>query len=173
MWASSPAFKARAEAAIEAALRRARDPKKTVVDVIEMRQLMEQERPGKGLWDLKLEAGGLVDIEFVAQYLQLRHAAEGGPLAQNTGEALAALRAAGLADEAALSSLESAWRLEQDLSQLIKVALEDGGDPEAEPKAFKALLARAGHVREFRSLKTKLAKAKAEARAGYEAIVKV
>jgi glutamate-ammonia-ligase adenylyltransferase len=51
------------------------------------------------------------------------------------------------------------------------VALEDGGDPEVEPKAFKALLARAGHVREFRSLKTKLAKAKTEARAAFEAVM--
>ncbi len=172
MWASSPAFRARAEAAIEAALRRARDPVKTAVDVLEMRELMEQERPGKGVWDLKLTPGGLVDIEFVAQFLQLKHAASGGPLAHNTGEALAALRAAGLADDAALACLETAWRLEQDLSQLIKVALEEGGDPENEPKAFRTLLARAGHVREFRSLKTKLTRAKAEARAAFETIVR-
>jgi glutamate-ammonia-ligase adenylyltransferase len=172
MWASSPAFKARAEAAIETALRRVRDPVKTALDVLEMRELMEQERPGKGVWDLKLPPGGLVDIEFVAQFLQLKHAADGGPLAQNTGEALTALRKAGLSDDTALASLETAWRLEQDLSQLIKVALEDGGDPEAEPKAFKVLLARAGHVREFRSLKTKLTKAKAEARAAFETVMR-
>ena len=172
VWASSPEFRARAEGAIEAALRRPRDRASTAADAIEMRQLMERERPGKGDWDLKLDPGGLVDIEFAAQFLQLAHAADGGPLAQNTGEALAALRAAGLADDGALARLEAAWRLEQDLSQLIKVALEDGGDPEAEPKAFKALLARAGHVSQFKSLKPKLAKAKAEARAAYEAVVK-
>ncbi|MBO9545669.1 bifunctional [glutamine synthetase] adenylyltransferase/[glutamine synthetase]-adenylyl-L-tyrosine phosphorylase [Caulobacter sp.] len=172
VWASSPAFKARAEGAIEAALRRPREWKKTAADVIDMRELMERERPGKGDWDLKLEPGGLVDIEFAAQFLQLAHAANGGPLRQNTGEALAALREAGLADEGALSRLETAWRLEQDLSQLIKVALEDGLDVEAEPKAFKALLAKAGHVSQFKSLKPKLAKAKAEARAAYKAIVK-
>ncbi len=172
VWASSPEFKARAEGAIEAALRRPREWKKTAADVIDMRELMERERPGKGDWDLKLEPGGLVDIEFAAQFLQLAHAAGGGPLRQNTGEALAALREAGLADEGALSRLETAWRLEQDLSQLIKVALEDGLDVEAEPKAFKALLAKAGHVSQFKSLKPKLAKAKAEARAAYKAIVK-
>ncbi|PZR32602.1 bifunctional [glutamine synthetase] adenylyltransferase/[glutamine synthetase]-adenylyl-L-tyrosine phosphorylase [Caulobacter segnis] len=172
VWASSEAFRERAEGAIAAALRRARDPKKTATDVVEMRQLMERERPGKGDWDLKLDPGGLVDIEFAAQFLQLAHAANGGPLRQNTGEALAALREAGLADDGALSRLEAAWRLEQDLSQLIKVALEDGGDPEAEPKAFKALMAKAGGVAQFKSLKPKLAKAKAEARAAYEAVVR-
>ncbi|AAK24717.1 glutamate-ammonia-ligase adenylyltransferase, putative [Caulobacter vibrioides CB15] len=172
VWASSPDFKARAEGAIAAALRRPRAWKKTAADVIEMRQLMERERPGKGDWDLKLDPGGLVDIEFAAQFLQLAHAAADGPLRQNTGEALAALREAGLADAGALSRLEAAWRLEQDLSQLIKVALEDGADVEVEPKAFKALLAKAGGVTQFKSLKPKLAKAKAEARAAYEAVVK-
>ncbi|MBO9709126.1 MAG: bifunctional [glutamine synthetase] adenylyltransferase/[glutamine synthetase]-adenylyl-L-tyrosine phosphorylase [Caulobacter sp.] len=172
VWASSPEFKAKAEDAIEAALRRPRDVAKTALDVIEMRELMERERPGKGDWDLKLTPGGLVDIEFAAQFLQLAHAASGGPLAQNTGEALGALREAGLGDHAALTALEAAWRLEQDLSQLLKVALEDGHDPDSEPKAFRALLARAGGVREFRSLKTKLARAKVEARSAYEAVVK-
>lgn len=172
IWASSPAFKARAERAIEAALRRPRDVARTAADVLEMRALMERERPGKGPWDLKLEPGGLVDIEFIAQFLQLAHGPDGGPLAQNTGEALSALIAAGLADKAALTAALSAWRLEQDLSQLIKVALEDGADPESEPKAFRALLARAGGVTQFRSLKAKLLKAKAEARAAFEAIVR-
>ncbi|KRA59936.1 glutamate-ammonia-ligase adenylyltransferase [Caulobacter sp. Root655] len=172
IWASSPAFQARAEAAIAAALRRARDPKRTAVDVLEMRQLMEDERPGKGDWDLKLTPGGLVDIEFAAQFLQLVHAASGGPLAQNTGETLVALRAAGLGDKAAMVALEAAWRLEQDLSQLLKVALEDGHDPDTEPKAFRALLARAGGARTFGALKSRLAKAKAEARAAFESVVR-
>lgn len=172
VWASSPDFKARAEGAIAAALRRSREWTKTAADVVEMRQLMERERPGKGDWDLKLDPGGLVDIEFAAQFLQLAHAAADGPLRQNTGEALAALRDAGLADAGALTKLEAAWRLEQDLSQLIKVALEDGADVEAEPKAFKALLAKAGGVAQFKSLRPKLAKAKAEARAAYEAVVR-
>jgi glutamate-ammonia-ligase adenylyltransferase len=52
------------------------------------------------------------------------------------------------------------------------VALEDGADVEAEPKAFKALLAKAGGVAQFKSLRPKLAKAKTEARAAYTAVVK-
>ena len=71
-----------------------------------------------------------------------------------------------------MTALEAAWRLEQDLSQLLKVALEDGHDPDTEPKAFQALLARAGGARTFGALKGKLAKAKAEARKGFEKVVK-
>ena len=40
-------------------------------DLREMRALMTRERPAAGAWDLKLSPGGLVDIEFAAQFLQL------------------------------------------------------------------------------------------------------
>ena len=147
VWASRPEFAASAQQAIEAALRRPRDLARTVADVREMRELLEKERPPKGDWDLKLSPGGLVDIEFAAQFLQLAHAADGGPLQSNTASALAALRQAGLAPAARLEDLAAAWRLQQDLTQLLKLALADGADPAAEPPAFRALLAR-GVIRE-------------------------
>ena len=120
---------------------------------------------------MKLAPGGLVDVEFAAQHLQIVHAAAGGPLRQNTGEALAAIRAAHLADDKTLDVLEAAWRLQQDLTQLLKVALEDDADPDAEPAALKALLARAGGVRDFRALKKALASVRKEARAAFERVV--
>ena len=171
VWATSDAFAAQAAAAVEDALRRPRDRARTAQDVREMRELMERERPPKGEWDLKLIPGGLVDVEFAAQHLQLIHAAEGGPLRQNTGEALAAIRGEGFADPAALDALEAAWRLQQDLTQLLKVALDEGADPEAEPKALKALLARAGGVRDWRGLKARLAAVQKAARQAFEAVV--
>jgi glutamate-ammonia-ligase adenylyltransferase len=171
VWATSDAFAAEASAAIEDALRRPRDRKRTAIDVREMRELMERERPAKGAWDLKLIPGGLVDVEFAAQHLQLIHAAEGGPLCQNTGEALALIREAGFAEPRPLDALENAWRLQQDLTQLLKVALDEGADPEAEPKALKALLARAGGVRDWKALKAKLAAVQRAARQAFEGVV--
>jgi glutamate-ammonia-ligase adenylyltransferase len=135
-----------------------------------MRELMARERPPKGDWDLKLSPGGLVDIEFAAQFLQLAHAAEGGPLKPPTAEALAAFQGSGLASDRQLDALQAAWRLQQDLTQLLKVALDDGADPAAEPAAFKALLARAGGARDFRALKATLARAQAAAHGAYEAV---
>jgi glutamate-ammonia-ligase adenylyltransferase len=171
VWASSEAFAADAQGAIEAALRRPRDRARTAADVREMRELLERERPPKGDWDLKLTPGGLVDIEFAAQFLQLVHAAGGGPLRPNTAEALAAFREAGLAPADALSGLEQAWRVQQDLTQLLKVALDEDPDPGQEPKAFRALLARAGRARDFRALRGKLAAARVAARKAYDIIV--
>jgi glutamate-ammonia-ligase adenylyltransferase len=169
VWATSPAFAADAGLAIETALRRPRERKRMAADVREMRALMEQERPPKGPWDLKLSPGGMVDIEFAVQFLQLAHAAEGGPLRHNTAAALAALEGRAPAD--ALSALRKAWTLQQDLTQLLKVALGDNADPTNEPKAFRVLLARAGGLRDFRSLGPKLDTARTAARKAYESIV--
>src|SRR5271155_3905622 len=60
VWATTPAFAVRAAE---------RDPHKTAADVRAMRQLLARERPPSGFWDLKLYEGGMVDIEFAAQFL--------------------------------------------------------------------------------------------------------
>ena len=135
VWSTSRAFELEASKAIEAALRRPRQVGSTAADVRAMRALMAAERPPAGFWDMKLSAGGLVDIEFSAQYLQLIHAGGGGPLRQNTGEALAALVDGPLKSNPLLADLLGAWRLQQNLSQLLMVALPDDADPSDEPRA--------------------------------------
>ena len=171
VWATSDAFARDAAGAVRSALRRPRDRAVTATEVRDMRDLLERERPPKGPWDLKLSGGGLVDIEFAAQFLQLVHAADGGPLEPNTAGALAAFRQAGLAPEASLAALEQAWRLQQNLTQMLKVALGDDPDPTAEPPAFRALLARAAGARDFRQVWARLTAARVAARKAYEIIV--
>jgi len=173
VWSSSPAFADEAARAVEAALRRPRDAARTAADVRDMRALLEAERPPSGFWDLKLSPGGLVDIEFSAQHLQIIHAAAGGPLDQNTGDVLAALQAAGIGDAASLDALAAAWTLQQNLSQLLKLALEDKADPEAEPKGLQALLARAGGVRTLKALRKRLVETREQARAAFETVTRV
>jgi len=112
-----------------------------------------------------------VDIEFAAQYLQLIHAHDGGPLASNTSEALSALVAAGLGEKGSLAALLQAWRLQQDLAQLLKVALDDDPAPADEPRAFQRLLARSGGSRTFKSLLTRLSRAQADARRTYRLLL--
>ena len=171
VWASTPAFAETATGLIEAALRRPRDRKRLARDVRAMRALLEKERPAKDLWDMKLARGGLVDVEFAAQFLQLAHAADGGALHPHTARALAALREGGLGAPEALEVLEDAWRLQQNLTQLIKVALEDGADPSQEPTAFRRLMARAAGESDFRKVRPRLESARKAARAAYEMLV--
>ena len=68
-------FTARIEAAIRDVLCRKRDARKIADDVVDMRAAIAKEKGDANPWDLKYSAGALVDIEFIAQYLQLTHAA--------------------------------------------------------------------------------------------------
>ena len=172
VWASSAEFAHQATEAIQGVLRRPRDASAIARDVLDMRALMAAERPPQGYWDLKLGEGGLVDMEFCAQHLQLVHAAGDGPLRQNTGEGLEALAAALPRRAALLESVLRAWRLQQHLSQLLKIALDDGASPEDEPPAFKSLLARAGGTPNFSTLKTRLSASRKAAHAAFEGLVK-
>ena len=61
--------------------------------------------------------------------------------------------------------------MQQNLSQLLRVALEDGADPAGEPAALRKLLAKAGQARDFRSLTAKLASARAAAHAAFESLI--
>ncbi|MEO8926792.1 MAG: bifunctional [glutamine synthetase] adenylyltransferase/[glutamine synthetase]-adenylyl-L-tyrosine phosphorylase [Caulobacteraceae bacterium] len=171
IWATSSTFAKAAADAIEAVLRRPRDPAVAGREVRDMRALMAQERAPSGFWDMKLIGGGLVDIEFAAQYLQLIHAGAGGPLRQNTADALDALGQAALAPPGVLELLRQAWALQQNLSQLLKVAIEDDADPAGEPAALRALLCRAGDTRRFADLKARLVRARKAAHGAFRYLV--
>ena len=63
-----------------------RDPAKLREDVLAMRQKMHDGHPNRSdLFDLKHDAGGIVDVEFMVQYLVLAHAAQHPELTRNSG----------------------------------------------------------------------------------------
>jgi [glutamine synthetase] adenylyltransferase / [glutamine synthetase]-adenylyl-L-tyrosine phosphorylase len=167
VWASSPAFEKTCQGAIEAALRQPRDPAKTARDALAMRDLMRRERPAQGFWDLKLSDGGLVDIEFAAQTLQLAAAPHGGALNVSTLDALEAARRAGGLDEARHDDLAKTFVALQNLSQVMKIALDDADDPDAEPARLQGLMATAAGANDFDDLKRKLTEGRAAAHAGF------
>ena len=71
-----------------------RDPAKLREDVLAMRQRMLEGHPNKSaLFDLKHDRGGMVDIEFIVQYLVLAHAGRHAALTANDGN-IALLRLA-------------------------------------------------------------------------------
>ncbi len=171
VWASSPAFMAQAGEAIEEALRRPREAKRTARDVRAMRALMAAERPPAGAWDMKLSPGGLIDIEFCAHFLQLAGAPSGAPLRQNTGDALQTLELAHPGRRRDLTALRRAWLLQTDLAQWLKIALDDGADPAAEPEGFRRLLAAAGGARGFADLESRLGSARERVVAAFDRLV--
>ena len=81
---------------IRVALCEPRDAAKVREDVVDMRKLMLREQGSGGVWDVKRARGGLVELEFIAQTLQLIHAhAHPHVLDTNTLAALQKLHAGG------------------------------------------------------------------------------
>jgi glutamate-ammonia-ligase adenylyltransferase len=67
----SAAVRERVAAAIDGILRMSRDRAKVVADAARMRADMARHKPAKSTLDVKLGAGGLVDLEFAVHVLQL------------------------------------------------------------------------------------------------------
>jgi glutamate-ammonia-ligase adenylyltransferase len=153
-----PALRARVEQAIRNALIRPHDPAKVVADVHDMRQRIAKEKGTDNIWDLKQVRGGLVDLEFIAQHLQLVNAAAHPEvLDQNTVEAYRRLRDAGVLAPAHADVLIPAARLIHDLTQILRLCLEGPFDPATAPSGMKELLARAGDAPSFSELEARLA----------------
>jgi glutamate-ammonia-ligase adenylyltransferase len=78
-----------------AILRRSRDPEALRREVISMRAQMADAHPNRSdLFDLKHDRGGMIDIEFIVQYLVLAHAHRYPQLTGNLGN-IALLKMAG------------------------------------------------------------------------------
>jgi [glutamine synthetase] adenylyltransferase / [glutamine synthetase]-adenylyl-L-tyrosine phosphorylase len=60
-------FRVSIDEVISSVLTKQKDIKKVDQEVAQMRELIEKEKPAKGVWDMKLMQGGLVDLEFIAQ----------------------------------------------------------------------------------------------------------
>ena len=146
-------FSARVEAVIHDVLCRKRNAHTIADDVVEMRAAIAAEKGHANPWDLKYAAGGLVDIEFIAQYLQLVHAAAMPEILDTTTARMLekAARLNVLAAEDA-EVLRPAVRLFHDLSQVLRLCLPGAFDPKSASAGVLALLARAADLPDFAAL---------------------
>jgi glutamate-ammonia-ligase adenylyltransferase len=139
-------FAEKLNAAIKFALCTPRDAEKTKADVLSMRELMLREHKPSSCWDIKRMRGGLVEAEFIAQYLQLIHAPyQTSVLATNTLEAFGRLRAANLIAPADADAVAGACQLFHRLTQILRLCLSGEYVPEtALPGLNRAVSVAAG-----------------------------
>jgi glutamate-ammonia-ligase adenylyltransferase len=143
--------RAQLNAIIAEVLTAPRDAAKLRSDVLEMRGTMAQHKPAKGLLDAKLARGGLVDLEFLTHYLQLREGAEvPDALVPHLGEAVRALVAAGLLPEALVTAHD-------DLTRLLVAARLLAPDAQDPPPAARTVLAKACGCGDWDGVLAKLA----------------
>ncbi len=134
-----------------------RDVQATRTDIRNMRALMLREHQPANRWDIKRKRGGLVEIEFIAQTLQLIHAHQlPGVLHPNTAEALLALQHAGILDANTASTLVQAHGLYSRLSQVLRLCVVDQFDPTRSTPALRAAVARSAMLPDLPSTEAML-----------------
>jgi glutamate-ammonia-ligase adenylyltransferase len=155
---------------VHAAIARPRDRAKTLAEVVDMRARMERERAARSIWDLKLAPGGFVDIEFIAQALQLT-ADRADVIDANTGEALDKLVLAGALSRESGALLMGAWQAWSDLSQLMRITVAGEFDAAVAPPPLIERLAAIMEAHGADDFEEKVRVLQSEVRAAFVQIV--
>jgi len=128
--AGESAIGARFETIREQVLRKDRSGQEAQLkeEVVRMRQRMRDANVNRSeLFDLKHDAGGMIDIEFIVQYLVLRHAAAYPQLTANAGN-IALLRVCGelgLIDAGLAGQVADAYRIMRKLQHSVRLQGQD------------------------------------------------
>jgi glutamate-ammonia-ligase adenylyltransferase len=158
-------LRARVESEIRRRLTRSREAAAIISDAYNMRLRMAETFPGRHVWDLKYAPGGLVDIEFIVQTMQLVHGpARPDVLDTNTIAALEKLGVADFIAPADAGVLIEAARLQHALTQVLRIALDETPNVEDATPGLKALLTRAAEAASFAQAQMKLARLQTETR---------
>ncbi len=170
--AGDPELARRVEAAIEAAVRRPREPRALAAAVRAMRERIWREHGKADPWALKHTRGGLVDLEFTAQYLVLAHSHAVPALHRTaTSAVLEAAGEAGILEPAQAREATAALRLLHALQAVLRLSTSDRFDPAAAPAGLRqALLAAARRalpdepLPDFAALERRLVESEEQAR---------
>ena len=141
-------------------------------DVAEMRYLIAEAKSERGPLDLKYAAGGLVDIDFLAQYLCLAHAHEDPAMLVNHPAALIARAgAAGYLIRELAEVLLRARRLFSDIMQIQHTLIGTAAESEAMNEAVGKRLAALAGLPDFARLEAELNEMRGQVRAIFTKII--
>ena len=158
------------QTAIQTILVEKRDANTIRKDVCEMRNLMLKEQVKKGPWDIKRAKGGLVEIEFIAQYFQLI-ANDPGCLSANTLDALRnAEKNQSLSIDHA-TTLKSACQFFQNLTQMLRLCVLDYFEPNNSSKSLNQAIARSAGMPDIAATEALLIETQNQVSAIFEEII--
>jgi len=170
--AGNRSFALEVESALHELLTRPRDPEKLMADVAAMRRRIAQQHPADRAFELKHMAGGMVDIEFIAQYLMLRHAAKRpNVLAHGTDGALVALARAELLSERDFARLHGALSLWRRLHGYLRLTVGERFEEASLAPAIARRLAEIGGAVDYATLRKQISATAAAVHAIYVRIV--
>jgi glutamate-ammonia-ligase adenylyltransferase len=169
---ASPDFRKVIEEIIRQVLTRPRDAGSVAKNVADMRRAIALEKGEGDIWDLKYAAGGTVDIDFIAQYLQLVHAADKPDILDvSTLHVLDKAARLGVLPQSSAEVLRSAARLYHDLTQILRLCVSEGFNPETAGEDLLRIMARAGDAPDFSSLQARVKETQTEVRQVFRALI--
>jgi [glutamine synthetase] adenylyltransferase / [glutamine synthetase]-adenylyl-L-tyrosine phosphorylase len=169
---SSPDFRVKIERIVRDVLTRPRDAASVAVDVADMRRAVGLEKGEGDIWDLKYAAGGIVDIDFIAQYLQLAHAAATPDILDvNTLHVLDNAARLGVLSQSSAEILRSAASLYHNLTQILRLCVSEKFNPETSGEDLLRILARAGDAPDFSALEARVKETQTEVRRVFRTVV--
>jgi [glutamine synthetase] adenylyltransferase / [glutamine synthetase]-adenylyl-L-tyrosine phosphorylase len=129
-----------------------------------MRRLITQEKSEKNSWALKYAAGGLIDIEFIAQALQAKYA-----FSQAQNPRLLVQQAKKYLTPWQRETLLKSYDLQNALMQMLRLCLP--AQTQDIPLFLQKQLAQAGQEPDFKALEAKLFELQASSRAIFTQIM--
>ena len=149
-----------------------RDAGRIAQETRAMRGLIAREKGDSDIWDLKLVAGGLIDIEFIAQYLQLAFARQHPAILDvSTRKVVEEAAHAGLITPEQAEVLVDAHRLYTDATQFMRLSTSGPFDPAKAAAGVKRRIAAAIGFPDFEAFAAALEEARRRVRAAFEAIL--
>jgi glutamate-ammonia-ligase adenylyltransferase len=162
----APEFAARIEGVMAEVLGRPRDQASVAADILEMRAAIATEKGEGDRWDLRYASGGLTDVEFIAQYLQLIHAADHPDMLDvSTARVLEKAQRLGVLAPEDAEILRPAVRLYRNLTQILRLCLTQKFEPANAGPGLLGLLARAADLPDFGTLDAHLTETQQQVRA--------
>jgi glutamate-ammonia-ligase adenylyltransferase len=129
----------RIEEAVRGVLGTPADPAKLAEDVREMRALIDKEKPTSNPFEVKTVRGGLVDIEFIAQWCMLKLGIGGAP-GRPTGTIDMLKAAGGALVPADTDTLVSACGFFSDVQQVLRLCMDEPFVPSTAPPGLSAIV---------------------------------
>ena len=166
------ALRERIEEVIRRTLTQPREPAQLLIDVAQMRAKIATERKAHSLWNVKYIRGGLVDMDFLAQYLMLAHAPKQPEvLARTTQGAFRRLATVGVLGPNLAADLVAGVRLMHQVQSYLRLTSGDLFDEAAAPASVRDALAAATGSSDFSALKDRLIQSAQKTSEVYDSLI--
>jgi len=165
---NDPAFAMKVEGVVRQHVLKPRDAETLLKDVTDMRLRIAQQFPTSNPWALKHMRGGMVDLDFIAQYLVLRYAREHPAIwKRNAHAVLQNVLTSGILPDTVIAPLLEAKKFQSDLMSLLRLSAPGGVITDDAPTGLKRLLTKAHRAKNFAALKEKLLQLEASVSKAY------